>query len=169
MMRKDKLTRNSLTKDSLRLIYYSLIFSNLIYRNIIWGKSNKTSLKCLEVSHKNIIRVIMFRSRFEHTNFDFYCLKILKLQDINYFCSCTFVFKSLNNILYPNYYFEYAGEHHNYILRNVTNLDLAIPFVRSSQSQTSPMFYSSHDWNNLPIEIRNRFSISSFKLNLKNI
>ena len=161
------LTRDLLTRNSLTTIYYSLVYSHLIYGNIIWGRSSKTSLKCLEVAQKSIIRTIMFRGRYEHTNDDFISLGILKLKDINRFSVCQFVFKSLNNLIVPTNYYQLAGNHHAYILRNVTNLELSIPFMGSLQSQSSPSFYGCHEWNNLPLEIRGRASLASFKYNLK--
>ena len=70
------LTRDSLTKESMRIIYFSLIYSNIIYCNVLWGKSPVKHLKSLDVSHKNIVRTIMYRGRFDHTNNDFIYLDI---------------------------------------------------------------------------------------------
>ena len=89
------LIRNNLTKNSLKLIYHSLVYSNILNGNVIWGKSNLTTLNPLIIAQKKLIRTIMFRDRYAHTNDDFYSLGILKLVDVNIFASCVFTFKSV--------------------------------------------------------------------------
>ena len=79
------LVRNNLTKNSLKLIYHSLVYSNILYGNVIWGNSNLTTLRPLIIAQKKLIRTIMFRDRYAHTNDDFYSLGILKLVDVNFF------------------------------------------------------------------------------------
>ena len=156
--------RNNLDKHSLKLIYYSLIYSNLIYMNIIWGRSPQQHLRQLEISQKKTIRTIKFRSRYYHTNDDFYSLGFLKLKEINIYCGSIFTFKSLNNLTFPANYFSYVGNT-NYPLRNT--LDLRTPLVHSTQSQSSPSFYCCSIWNNLPPNIKNRPSAASFRLVMK--
>ena len=159
-------TRNSFTQNSLKLIYYSLIYPVITYGNIIWGKTSPSVLKPLDIVHKNIIRTIMYRSRYYHTNQDFIYLKLLKLSDINFYFSCIFVFKSINDMTYPTDYFHF-NENIRYDFRH-TNIDLQPPFMRSTQSQSSPAYYCCHYWNSLPLEVRQSPSVFSLKRSLKN-
>ena len=158
-------TRHSLDNNSLKLIYNALVYSCLTYGNIIWGKSPAEHQKGLVIAQKRIIRTIKYRKRYDHTNNDFLNLGFLKLKDINiYFCSI-FVYKILNNLAQPLNYFHLVNESNTYNVRNSNNL--RPPLVGSSQSQTSPAYYSCLVWNDLPIDIRSRPSIASFKLALK--
>ena len=153
------LTRNSLNNHSLKLIYFSLVYPSLTYCSIIWGKAPKKYLNQLFVAQKKIIRTIKYRDRYHHTNTDFIQLNFLKFYDVLKYFALVFVYKSLNNISCPLNYFEYST--HTYNLRRQNNL--RAPFMRSSQSQTSISFFGCHLWNDLPLEIRNKPSLGSFK------
>ena len=124
------LIRNFLTRNSLKLIYNSLIYSNLLYGNIIWGNTYPSVLKPLIVAQKSILRTIMFRSRYAHTNDDFYSLSLLKLEDVNLFSSYLFTYKSLNGLSEPTDYFRFVTND-RYDLRN--NFNLRLPYFRSLQ------------------------------------
>ena len=131
-------TRGCFTSNSLRLIYLSLIYPHLNYCNIIWGNTTKNNLKPLEVAQKNIIRTIMHRPRFFHTNDDFVYLKLLKLKEINILNSCNFVYKSLNNLVLLSIYFTLSFNF-NYNLRT-PDITIRTPLVGFSRSQKSPAF-----------------------------
>ena len=164
------LTRNNLTKESMRTIYYSLVYSNIIYCNVLWGKSPVAHLKSLEVAHKKIIRTIMYRGRFDHTNNDFISLNILKLNDINKFVACCFVYKSLNLLSLPEDYFHFVDDLlHGYNLRNLNQLKLRMPSVNSLQGKSSPSYYACEFWNSLPLEIKTKPSLYAFKRALKDL
>ena len=95
--------RNYLDKFSLKIVYNSLVYNNINYMNVIWGKSPETHLDQLIKAQKRILRTIMYRSRYHHTNNDFYNLGILKVPNINIYFSCIFVYKSLNNLFHPRH------------------------------------------------------------------
>ena len=122
-------------------------------------------LKPLDVVHKNIIRTIMYRSRYHHTHQDLIYLKLLKLDDINFYFSCIVVFKSINGFSYPSDYFHYHANIGYNLRRN--NIDLETPFRRSTQSQSSPAYYCCTHWNSLPPKMRQSPSLFSLKRSLK--
>ena len=158
------LTRNFLTISSLKLIYHSIIYSQLNYCNIIWGKAPQTYINKLFVAQKRIIRTIKNRPRTYHTNNDFKDLGILKLNEINKYFSCIFAYKSINQLTHPFNYFTFPDRQtHN--LRYSTNL--RTPLMRTTQSQTSPSFYICNHWNSLPVDIRSKPSVVSFRSSLK--
>ena len=146
------------------MLYDSLIFPQLTYANIIWGNTYKTTLRPLFIAQKRVIRTIMYRNRLHHTNEDFKALKILKLGDINLYFGSNFVYKSLNSLTFPVNYFSYS-QNTNYNLRNLN--DLQPRFAGSTQGQSSPGFYCPLMYNELPAYIKNKPSISSFKLALR--
>ena len=160
------LTRKSLDNSSLKLIYNSLVYSCLNYGNILWGRSPKSHTNCLRVAQKRVIRNIKFRSRFHHTNDDFYNLGILKLNDINFYFGAIFTYKSLNNLTYSLNYFSFVNNNTNYPLRNAQ--ELRPPFPGSTQTKSSPAYYCCIIWNSLPPSIKLKPSVGSFKFSLKN-
>ena len=155
------LSRDCLTRSSLKLLYTSLIYPLFLYGNIIWGHCPKSIINPLEIAQKKIIRTIMYRSRYHHTHRDFTTLDILKLEDLIFFSSCCFVYKSINNLTFPSNYFTI----NNTITRQ--NGSLYLPLYRSKQRQTSPSYYSVADWNSLPIDLRTKPSFASLKRSLK--
>ena len=157
------LIRNSLNSHSLKLIYFSLIYPTFTYCCIIWGRAPNRYLKQLFIAQKKIIRIMKFKNRYDHTNTDFIQLNFLKFHDIINYFSLVFVYKSLNNISYPLNYFEYFNYTYNLRIQN----NLRAPLMRSSQSQTSISFFGCHLWNDLPIRIRNKPSLGSFKHSLR--
>ena len=160
------LTRNCLTRSSLLTIYNSIIYSCLTYSNVIWGHTTKANTNKIFTAQKKIIRTIMYRNKFYHTNSDFLNLNILKVNEINTYFSGIFVYKSLNNLSFPsNYFFSVENLVPSYNLRNLTNLRPTQ--AGSLQSQSSPSFYCSNTWNNIPLEIRHKPSVPSFKHALK--
>ena len=156
--------RNKLNLCNLKLIYNSLVYSQLTYANIIWGNTFKTHLKPLFIAQKKVIRTIMYRNRSHHTNQDFLSLAFLKLTEINSFFGLIFVYKLINGLTHPVNYFVTA-QNSNYNLRSNGNLRPML--FGSTQGQSSPSFYCSHLWNNIPPYIKLKSSISSFKLSLK--
>ena len=69
----------------------------------------------------------------------------MKFSDINKFLVCQFVFKSLIDLTIPIDYFQLTGNNDAYILRNVINLNLSVPFMNSTQSHSSPSTSTSMD------------------------
>ena len=155
------LIRDSLTKSSKIMIYNSLVYPNLIYGNVLWGKAPKSIMKTLIVSQKRLIRTIMNVNVREHTNNLFIELKILKIDEINYYCTSLFVFKSINNMIFPRNYFNYNNNN----LRNAN--ELGPTFVPSGQSQSSPKYYGCLMWNSLPDDVKSANSIITLKRKLK--
>ena len=157
------LTRNTLNNHSLKLIYYSLVYPSLTYCCIVWGKAPKKYLNQLFIAQKKIIRTIKFRNRYAHTNIDFLQLGFLKLYDIIKYFALIFVYKSLNNLSHPFNYFH--SFNHVYNLRITDNL--RVPLLESGQGQSSISFYGCHLWNELPLEIKNKPGLGSFKFSLR--
>ena len=134
------LTRQHFDIRTLTLLYNSLIYSNLAYGTVIWGKTSIKNIQNLFISQKKIIRTIKFRNKFHHTNQDFIDMRILKINELHEYFSGIFVYKILNNLMYPNNYLDHAvNQNTTYSLRN--SLDLRPHFSSSSQGQSSPKYY----------------------------
>ena len=158
------LVRNSLDQRSLRLIYYTLIYPTLTYCLAVWGGSSNTSLNCLVTVQKRVIRIIAGLRRRDHTHDTFATLNILKFMDVISLNNATFVYKSLNGLIDCETYFT-SNIDNPYRTRNHTHLTL--PLVTSSQSQTHIRYRGVKTYNNLPIGIREKRSLLSFKTAVK--
>ena len=156
------LTRDSLTITARKQIYHSLIYPHLTYGNTVWGAVCQTTIKPIVIAQKRAIRTIMELRRYDHTHNSFCSLKLLKFIDINKYFSALFVFKSLK--IYNNNIFQLRNTE-NYGLR-FPNM-LIIPITRSNQSEQCIQYHGVIIWNDLPTEVRNASSITSFKRILK--
>ena len=79
-------------------------------------------------------------------------MKILKFIALHDYFTDIFVYEILDNLMYPNNYLDHAvNQNTTYSLRN--SLDLRPHFSSSSQGQSSPKYYCTQIWNNIPIDI----------------
>ena len=90
--------------------------------------------------------------------------KLLKIQDIIFWQSCIFVFKSLH--VYPNNT-TYELLSHNLNSRRPN--DLRIPYCRTVQAQRSVSVRGVRNWNSLPQEVKSSTTISFFKSRIKSL
>ena len=157
------LTRDKFNTTQLKQLYYSLVYPYVSYCHTVWGAAGKTMLNSLEVSLKKVIRTISYKAKNDHTNELFKQLGLLKLDDINTYCSAIFVYKSLNN--HSNVGLFAYNDNERYILRNAK--ELKIPLMTTKQSQTSINYQGVKVWNDLPEDIQNKLTIPSFKISLK--
>ena len=159
------LTRKILNTEILKYIYISLIQPHLSYCNTIWGNSYSTSLKPLIINQKRIIRTITYNRRYTHTLPLFNQLEILNIEYLNKYCTCLYVFKSVNNLFFNFQNFILTSDMHGRDLRDP--LRLLLPNYGSTQRQQSIMFSGCSTWNDLPLEIRVCPSLFVFKKTLK--
>lgn len=153
--------RNNVTKDSLKLIYYSTVYPVLLYCSAVWGGAFKTLIDQLFVAQKKVIRVMSYKSKYEHTNPLFCDYKLLKLPDLILLQTCLFVFKALH--VYPTNIFQPLS--HNINTRRPH--DLRVPYCRTVQAQRSVSVRGVTHWNNLPQDIKSLTSINTFKGKIK--
>ena len=59
--------RNFVSCEVLKTLYYTDIYLHLLYCNPIWSTTHATHLKCINLLHKKIIRIITQSSFLEHT------------------------------------------------------------------------------------------------------
>ena len=52
----------------MQLIYYTLVYPYLTYGNLIWGNTYKSRIQKLVNIEKKIVRLMTFKSYFDHLN-----------------------------------------------------------------------------------------------------
>ena len=156
--------RNSITQKVGKMIYYGITHPYLNYCNIVWSSCYNSNLQSLKTIQKKLIRLIMKRNRWAPSNPLFKQLRILNLTDLNKLNTAIFVYKSINNLISSpiNYQFRFVNR---YDLRNQNTMH--IPFHRSRQTELFVHIRGARLWNEIPLSIRNKPSVFSFKRNLK--
>ena len=115
---------------------------------------------------KRVIRTMTYSHRYEHTLDLFARFNLLNYENVNKYCVCLFVYKSLNGITDLPDYFQYNMNVHNLNLRN--NHQLRHPQVGSEQSKQAIAYRGCSEWNNLNSNLQSSNSVITFKRNLKN-
>ena len=139
--------RNKITRSIAKLVYNSIAHPHITYCNVIWASAYTTNLNCLRVSQKKLIRSILKKRRDVHTSPLFKELNILKIDDVCNLCCLTFVYKSLNNLIFSPITFT-IRELRVYNIRNP--VELIVPFYRSRQSMIFILARGANLWNNTP-------------------
>lgn len=88
--------------------------------------------------------------------------KLLKI-NINIYFSALLIYKCLNNSLDNNFFHIRTNERYRFRV----NYMLEIPQVQSNQSQTCITYYEVKIWNQLPLYMKTKATLNSFKHALK--
>src|SRR3984885_14930417 len=159
--------RHFLPKKILLSLYYSLIYPYLTYCNLVWASTCYTTLGCLSILQKRIIRIICNVPYGTHTSNLFKNLGILPFKDINKFQVGVFMFKLHTNLM-PIKFNQWFTK----------NLDIHSHHTRSSNKyhqisihtmirKYSIRIYGPTVWNSLPDYLTNVLTLTSFKKMLK--
>ena len=142
----------------LKQLYFSFIYPYLNYCISVWGSTFSSHTNNIFLLQKRAIRVICKKDYFAHTSPLFYSTKILKLQDIYKFNVAIQFFKNRNNLNYDR--------NHSYLTRSRNTL--RTPLCRLTYTQQSVNYQGPLIWNEIPIDIKESRSISTFKYKFKN-
>ena len=156
--------RKKITTTIAKLIYNSLALPYIHYGNTVWSSAAPSLLQSIHSAQKRLIRLILKKKRYEHSNPLYIQLKLLKLQDICTMNACLFIFKSINNFIFCPITIE-ARPPGPYNLRNIAPLE--IPFSRSTQTKRFIRIRGPQLWNALPESIRCSRTVYTFKKKIK--
>ena len=154
--------RNSITTDCMKLIYMSTVYPQLLYCSAIWGGAYKTVLDNLFVSQKKVIRIMFFKSKYDHTDPLFADNRLLKVPDIISLQTCIFVFKCLH--IYPSVT-TYELLSNNPDSRRP--YDLRVPLCHTVQAQRGVSVRGVRAWNALPHHAKSSTSVLILKSTIK--
>ena len=150
--------KDCVPKNILIQLYYSLAYPYIQYCNLIYANTFNTHLDPLIKLQKKLIRAIDNAPYLAHTNNLFFNNRILKLDDINKYCTGVYMFKN-------RHLFVTTNSIHNHNTRQRNNL--RTPFQRTCVTQQSMTYRGPLVWNSLPPRIRGIATLDSFKNNLK--
>ena len=159
--------RDFVPEHILLLLYNSLILSRLLYCNVVWGRSSKRNIDSILLLQKKAVRICTGSQYLANSDPLFNKLRLLKITDITYMQTAIFMFKLSKGLQPPYFYtiFQKNNEIHLYNTRSSDNFHLTNP--RTTLAQRSIKHNGPDVWHSLPIDIKHRTLISSFKTVLK--
>ena len=163
--------RHYVALDTLISIYYALFYPFLTYGIVVWGATYENLLKPALISQKKVIRAITFSEPTSHSSPLFADLKILKLGDIYQLHISSFAFECLHDIAPAQFkdFFRPIPSIHSYNTRGATRGDFFLVRKNTLQYGIRSISYNGvRIWNNIPSEIRNSTSVTSFRKKFKN-
>ena len=144
-------------RDVLLNLYYSLVYPYLIYCTVAWGGSAAVNINKLLIQQKKVVRLITNSGYRDHSDPLFHRTGILKIIDIHTYLSGILAYKRKDT---------FSVADHSHYTRN--SAVYSIPsFQRLNISQKSLSYILPVKWNDIPLNIRNSPSLSTFKKNFK--
>ena len=160
-------TRKNLNVSTLMLLYQTLIQPYFEYCNV-YGVSTTRNISriCLQ-SKKKAVRTITFGKWNSHTAPIFAKFTILNMYSINKLQIDSFVYKSLNNLLPPQFcnFCTLNKNLHDHNTRSKNNIHQI--YYRIEARGHSMRLYDPRVWNSIPLFIRNSKSYNIFKKRYK--
>ena len=152
-----KLNKLKIPKSVLKQIYYSLIYSILNYNICSYAGTYEAHTNRLLILQKRAIRLICGASFLAHCDPLFYQTEILKFHDIYRLNVALYMFDARHTGIFDR--------DHSYPTRSHQDL---MPFhARLTVTKNSMRTVGPNIWNNIPQEIRNIPTKSSFKYHYK--
>jgi hypothetical protein len=134
--------RNFMNVDQLYSVYFGLVQSILQYSVTSWGAAYNTSLKCVDVAQKLIIKILLGKPRDFPTELLFKTFRVPRLNELFKKCAILQVLRE--------------PEHHTFLVHNRTrNRYVYVQAKRHTTfSQHHYAFLGERYFNELPLKIR---------------
>ena len=127
-----------------------------MHRRVSWGLASKKCLKPLQSLYRRSLKLILLRSSSLETS-HYKELNILPFHLRCHYNKGVFMFKIMNNLA-PAYLCE------RFPVKDIRNkLMIVTPRPRTDLFKTSLIFSGSALWREIPLYIKNKNSVSSFK------
>ena len=141
---------------------YLFFYRHFDYCCEIWGNTYKTSLQCLFILQKRVIRTVTHSDYLANTNEIFVKLCVLKLKDIIAYKSYLLAFKAFNNMLPLILNSLFVVKSGPYSMRHTNNFVGTI--CKSNMRSLNVIMVALNNWNKLPNQVKLIFTKFSLKL-----
>ena len=151
-------------------LYNSLFSPFLQYGILVWGLTYETHINPVFLLQKRAVRAISFEHYTASSTPIFSDLKILKLQDLFHLKLLSFVYECVNKISPSCFhsFFELVGSVHQYGTRQVIKSNIFLTQKNTLQyGLRSVRYCGAKCWNNIPVDIKQSPSVSSFRQKIK--
>ena len=161
--------KNVLSLEAAKSFYFSMAYSIISYVIVVWGGSSISLINDLQVAQNKIVRNL-FANRVQHNGHTSDLYKVLGLLNVSQIYELE-LGKLMFNALYNNKFYGLQQNllqlnwSHNYNTRRINIYRL--PFCRVRVNTNAPLFKAVHLWNSLPLNVRNKSSLSTFAFSLK--
>jgi hypothetical protein len=159
--------RHFVPLNSLLSIYNSLILPYLTYGLIAWGQACKSHLNKILILQKQVLRLIFFANRNDHSIAFFISAKILPIDFLYYKILAVMMFDVDNNSAPPNIknLFLYTSSVHTYNTRSSKSKNFYIKNSRLNIQKNAFSRMGARLWNEIPCYLRS-LPKNSFKREL---
>jgi hypothetical protein len=155
-------TRMCISEEVAWQLYYAHIFSHLTYLCPIWSSASNSRLRVLRVLQNKAIKIIKMYG-WRHPTLDLYSPTILPFDVVCEFNLLMTIFKIKHGMLKSNALLEEVSNLHDHNTRASANSNIYINFTRTSLGQYNIFYRGLRLFNELPRQIKNAVTISSFK------
>ena len=163
-----KIIKNYIPEANKRQLYYAHIYSKLQYGIEIYGQATAKTIKQLQVKQNKALKALYNYDHYKPTKELHKELKLLLVKDITIHKIIQFVqLQRLHKIpsIFDKYFIE-NKQIHSHETRQIQNLHT--PKAKTTLGKKSIKYTGAKEWNGVPIEIRKRKCIKSFKKETKN-
>ena len=144
-------------------LYNSLVVPLFDYADVIWGdKNNETIMNQLQILQNSAANIILDRPKYSSASEALQLLEIETLAVRRKKHRLIYMYKIVNN--YINFDFNIFSRNsdvHNYNTRGNNNFRL--PRARTNWEQHTVLYQAASQWNTLPVFVRERETLESFK------
>jgi hypothetical protein len=149
-----------------KLFFNSYILPHLDYCCTIWGNCSNDLINEIIKFQKRAARIILDKS-FDAPSSDLFKeLNWMRFDDRMIYKKAIIMFKSINDIPYPQYMqskFQFVYQKHERNLRSTNSSDLAVPRPKKEFFRKSLVYSGPKLWNNIPLNIRKSKTVQEFQ------
>ena len=135
---------------------YFLIYPFLIYGITAWGNTYKSNVAPIITLQKRVLQIITFSYYYDHSNFLFKALEIIKFEDIIFLHNAIYMHDFYSGTLPPAFsnYFTPVNKWHKYNTKLASRSSYTLPLVMTNYGKFSIKLKGAKIWNSLSEEIK---------------
>ena len=158
--------RHFVNHQLIRTIYYSCVYSRIQYGIEVFGMCNSGLINKLQVIQNKLLRILGSKDRYYSTHALHKEFDILTVLGIRNMLILKFVYNCVNGDPVDAFKNYFKRPSHSYGTSQAGNL-LREPIRTESYGRSTTHFTGATLWNELPLSLKARPSLDSFKYNLK--
>ena len=161
--------RHLLNLDIMKKLYYNIMYSHISYGTLIWGSNYETKIRPIHILQKRALRIISFSDSRAPSRPLFQKFKMLNIFEIVKLQLAEIAYKCVNKQLpfSSSSYFKDVNLSHEYNTRSKKNKNIFVPRKNLNYGQFGVDYKAARTWNEIPFEIKNSSSITSFRKKFK--
>lgn len=155
-----------LPPSTLKSLFYSLVYCHIVYALPAWGNVGRTVVGrvsgVLDRAVGLLSSDLSVEDSYKHFN-------ILNFENTVFYFNVIYFYKALHGDEYSYFCVRLHNNQigHLYSTRFQTDLKFLPPFYKKSKCQNAFLFNSTHNWNGLPLQLREISSLHKFKREVK--